>query len=92
MRISFEPVALDIGHGDGKAVLVFRDGRLMAVASELGAIHGGEEGRWYVETLFGTHGQQPRTSFADLEELRAWALETGRREQLHALIPRIKAR
>ena len=78
MRVTFEPVRLDLDYGDGNAVLVFADARLVGVACEPGEMHGSDRGRWFIEAAFGMR-QQPRTSFANLDEIRAWASGEGRR-------------
>ena len=71
MRISFAPVTLDVVHGDEKAMLVFRDERLMAIVSCLGEAHGAKAGHWYVEAVFIDLDPRIRDTFATLAEVEA---------------------
>jgi hypothetical protein len=52
MAITFEPTQLDSSFGDNEGVLARRDGRLFAVLSRLGDLHGDLLGHWYVEAVF----------------------------------------
>ena len=52
MALRFDPARLDSAFGDSEAVLAFRDGRLFAVLSRLGDLHGALMGHWYVEAVF----------------------------------------
>jgi hypothetical protein len=52
MTVTFEPVELDTAQGDRTGMLVFADGRLLAVLSRLDADHGDLAGRWFVEAAF----------------------------------------
>ena len=71
MQISFAPVTLDVAHGDDRAMLVFRDDRLMAIVSCLGEAHGMDAGRWYVEAIFTAADTGIRDTFATLAEVEA---------------------
>jgi len=51
MGFTFQPIVLDTPF-DSHGVLVFRDGRLVAIASCLDAGHEDLEGRWAIEKLF----------------------------------------
>lgn len=55
MTIRLEPATLDSECGDSEARLVLRDGRLVAIISCLGDLHGALIGRWFVEAVFGDH-------------------------------------
>jgi hypothetical protein len=52
MTASFQDIKLDTGDGDDQAVLVLRNGRLIAVLSHLGAMHNHMAGKWFVEARF----------------------------------------
>lgn len=73
MEIEFRPVTLDSGDDDKDAVLVFRDGRLMAVLTCLSAIHEDLCGKWFVEATFIGVPQVQAPIFAELTEVEAWA-------------------
>lgn len=73
--LSFQPVTLDSGHDDNRAMLVFRDDRLFAVITALSDLHQDMAGSWFVETLF--HGQvrAPHEPFASLDGVEAWVVD-----------------
>jgi hypothetical protein len=71
MAYSFEPVRLDAANGDDEALLLFRDGRLLAVISHLGEGHGAVAGQWFVETVFSTDTFPLHATFRDLTEVEA---------------------
>lgn len=75
MAIEFQPVTLDSGDYDKDAVLVFRDGRLMAVLTCLSDIHDDLEGKWFVEATFTGIPQVQSPTFAELAEVERWASE-----------------
>ena len=52
MAFTFHQTLLDETLGDSEAVLALRDGRLFAVLSCLGDLHGNLLGHWYVEAMF----------------------------------------
>jgi len=79
MALSFQPVTLDTSLGDSEAMLAFRCGRLLAVLSRLGPIHGQSAGRWYVEVIFADVSGRPSTSFSSLEEVEQWVESDVRR-------------
>lgn len=78
MAASFQDITLDTGDGDARAVLVLRDGRLIAVLSHLGAMHDEMAGKWFVEALFGNPPFKARHMFDDPQEFVAWLEEGGR--------------
>lgn len=53
MALSFQSVTLDTNSPDRDALLVFRDGGLLAVLSCLSDIHGDLTGKWFLEATFG---------------------------------------
>jgi hypothetical protein len=53
MALSFQPVTLDVTSPDREGLMVFRDGRLLAVLTCLSDIHDELAGRWFVEASFG---------------------------------------
>jgi hypothetical protein len=72
MTASFQSITLDTNDGDNQAVLVLRDGNLVAVLSHLSALHGEMAGKWFVETMFGTTPPvQPRV-FTSPDEFVVW--------------------
>ena len=52
MAITFQPTQLDSQLGDSEGVLALHDGRLFAVLSRLGDLHGPLLGHWFVEAIF----------------------------------------
>ena len=71
MTISFEPATLDAELGDSEAVLALRDGRLFAVLSRLGDLHGDHLGHWYVEAVFTLDLEGTGTVFPNLDAFEA---------------------
>ena len=69
--LSFEPVTLDASHDDVEGRLVYREGRLLAIATRLGASHGEAAGRWFVEVLFNDEAEPLHGTFASLAEMEA---------------------
>ena len=67
--LTFEPITLDASHGDVEARLVYREGRLLAVATRLGEGHGEAAGRWYVEALFNDKAEPLHDTFASLSDV-----------------------
>ncbi|WP_380779999.1 hypothetical protein [Sphingomonas sp. R86520] len=50
--LTFQPIRLEFNHGDEDAVLILREGQLVAIAARLGVDHGTAAGEWFVETVF----------------------------------------
>ncbi|MDB5669020.1 MAG: hypothetical protein JWL74_1970 [Alphaproteobacteria bacterium] len=73
MQISIQPVRLDTRDGDGDAILVFRNGHLLAVASRLSDHHGRLSGSYFIEAIFGPNDQHVGATFASEDEIRRWA-------------------
>ncbi|HEU0045584.1 hypothetical protein [Sphingomonas sp.] len=71
MAITFEPARLDSAFGDSEAVLALRDGRLFAVLSRLGDLHGTLFGHWYVEAAFTVDQQGLGAVFPNLDAFEA---------------------
>lgn len=69
--LTFEPVTLDARHGDVEGRLIYREGRLLAVATRLGDGHDAETGRWFVEVVFNDEAEPLHDTFASLSELEA---------------------
>ncbi len=67
--LTFQTITLEANHGDEEAVLVLRADRLVAVATRLGAQHGGAAGQWYVETVFNDALRLAGQCCASLDEL-----------------------
>ena len=72
MGFSFQSVTLEGKAPDREGKLVFRDGRLLALLTCLGDIHGDLAGNWFVEATFGDvpAGQFP--VFKTTDEFEAW--------------------
>jgi hypothetical protein len=83
VSLSFQPVELDTDGYDSEAMLVFRDGRLLAIVCCLGEIHEAEEGKWFVEKGFGRLDGRPAGTFGTLDDFKSWAL--GEIERLTAI-------
>lgn len=73
LAVSLEPVTLDTSDGDGEAVAVYRNGRLLAVLCRLSKDHGALEGSWFVEALFGDRDRWRNATFASLADVEEWA-------------------
>ena len=71
MSIRFVPVTLDSAQ-DSHGQLVFRDDRLTAIVTQLGAMHDDLAGQWYVESVFNGSLLRPPTAFPALEDVGAW--------------------
>lgn len=69
---SFVPTTLDSDTPDSEAVMILRDGRLLAVASCLSGIHGALAGHWYIESAFRGLPYRVDTTFETLGSLEAW--------------------
>ncbi|HEY0413034.1 MAG TPA: hypothetical protein VGD66_07825 [Allosphingosinicella sp.] len=78
MALTFQPVTLDGNYGDEAAMLVFREGHLVAVISQLSAAHGVLEGQWFVEKTFGELEERPDRTFVDMPAVEAWVAAEGR--------------
>ena len=72
MSVSFQEIMLDTGDTDDRAVLVLRDGRLIAVLSRLSEMHEGLAGRWFVEAVFGPLPSTDRHVFDDPIDFAEW--------------------
>ena len=60
-----------MANGDDEALLVFHEGRLLAVVSRLGDQHGDAAGLWFVETVFSTITSLLHETFPDLATTEA---------------------
>jgi hypothetical protein len=90
MQISTQPVRLVTYDGDGDAILIFRNGDLLAVASRLSDLHGELSGSFFIEAVFGPHDRHAGATFDSETELHRWAesLGDGRPEQRPAPLMR----
>lgn len=71
MPLTYEPVTLDASHGDVEGRLVYRDGRLLAIATRLSEAHGEAAGRWFVEVVFNDEAEPLHDTFDSLAEVEA---------------------
>ncbi|TPG18783.1 hypothetical protein EAH79_02315 [Sphingomonas koreensis] len=72
MGLQFSPIALDVDTGDGSGMLVLRGGALVAVITELGAMHGDQSGWWFIETVFNVYVPIRKDPFPDIASLDDW--------------------
>lgn len=75
MVLSKQAVTLDTDTPDRDGLLVFRDGRLIAVLSRLGDIHGPLEGHWYIESMFGDVPAFQPPTFETFRQFEDWLAE-----------------
>lgn len=73
MAVSLEPVTLDTADGDGEAVAVYREGRLLAVLCRLSEAHGALKGNWFAEVVFGDRDRWRNATFATIADVEQWA-------------------
>lgn len=71
MTITLEPTTLESPVGDDEGMLARRDGRLFAVLSCLGGLHGDLMGHWYVEAALATDLVEVGQIFATLDAFEA---------------------
>ena len=71
MRLLLQPVRVATGH-DEEGLLVFAEGRLVAVLVRLTEEHDDLAGLWFLEVGFGPLGEQTYPTFADLEAAQNW--------------------
>ena len=72
MRLSRQTVTLDADSPDREALLVFRDGRLLAVLSHLSDIHPDLQGQWFVEAMFGNVPPRRPQVFETPDRFEEW--------------------
>ena len=72
MALSYQDVTLDNDTPDREAMLVFRDGRLLAVLTRLSDIHGELAGHWFAEAVFETFASPLGPTFETLDHFEAW--------------------
>lgn len=57
---------------DEEGMLVFLDGRLVAVLVQLSEVHDGLAGAWFLETGYGPLAGPDHSTFADLQAALDW--------------------
>lgn len=72
MALDFQPVTLAAPAPDTRGVLVFREGKLLAVLSCLGDIHEELGGRWFVEVALGELPRPQPETFSTLAAFEGW--------------------
>jgi len=77
MNLSRQPVTLDANTPDQEGLLVFREGRLLAVLSCLGDIHTDLQGHWFIEATFGTMPKQSPLTFETIAHFEEWLSSSG---------------
>jgi hypothetical protein len=75
--IEVKPVTLPSEVGDEDGMLLFHDGRLIAVLSCLGELHDDLAGRWFVEARFGSPAPGLPETFVSLEEAQSRLVGPG---------------
>ena len=77
MAVSLQTVTLDTDDPDRDGLMVFRDGKLLAILSCLSDIHEELEGRWFVEAIFGKNACLQPPTFATPDEFEQWVSREG---------------
>lgn len=72
MPLEFRPITLDVESGDSSGLLVLRGGALLAIAAELGDIHGELAGAWFLEIAFHPSIPARPDPFPDIAALGSW--------------------
>ena len=72
MALSYQDVILDNDTPDSEAMLVFREGRLLAVLTRLSDIHGEFAGHWFAEAVFETVATPRGPTFETLAHFEEW--------------------
>ena len=80
MNVTLQSVRVDTGSEDEDGVLVFADGRLVAVLVRLSDEHGDKAGQWFLEHGFNRLDGTAHPTFGDLEAAQAWIAGRIRRE------------
>ena len=71
MDLTLQPVLVATGE-EGEGVLVFCNGRLVAILVRLSDLHEEQAGWWFLETGFGPLEGPQHPSFPDLDGASAW--------------------
>jgi hypothetical protein len=72
VTLTLQSVRVDTGSEDEDGLLVFADGRLVAVLVRLSDEHGDKAGRWFLEHGFGRLDGTTHPIFDDIETAQAW--------------------
>ena len=72
MSFTLQPVRVETGTDDEEGLLVFADGRLVAVLVRLSDRHGTAAGQWFYERGFGRLDGPDHPVFSDLEAAQSW--------------------
>jgi hypothetical protein len=72
VTLSTQPVRVDTGTDDEEGLLVFADGRLVAVLVRLSDRHETAAGQWFYECGFGRLDGPEHPVFSDLEAAQSW--------------------
>ncbi len=70
--MAFQPVSVNTGTDDEDGMLVFIEGRLVAVLVQLSGLHDDREGSWFLEAGFGRCSAVPVPVFSDLNQAQSW--------------------
>lgn len=90
MTLALQPVRLATGSDDEEGVLVFADGRLVAVLVRLSDQHDDDAGAWFFEAGFGHLDGVEHPTFADLGVAQDWIatrMRSARKRPLDRLSP-----
>ncbi|WP_407530069.1 hypothetical protein [Methylobacterium oryzisoli] len=76
MSLQLQPAQVgSLDSDDQKGLLVWADGRLVAVLVQLSAEYGSNAGKWHLEAAFGRVSHPKAGIFADLNEAQDWITE-----------------
>jgi hypothetical protein len=73
VTITLQPIHVRTGNKDTEGRLALADGELVAVLVRLDdEIHGEDQGRWFLETAYGSLGRAMPPLFESLAEAEDW--------------------
>ena len=81
MSFQFTPVLLYGISPDNEGILLFKEGRLLAVLTRLSSIHDDREGQLFIEAVFGDISVPADHLLPDIEAATAWAGQVTKRAQ-----------
>lgn len=80
MSLQLQPARVaTFQQGGEQGLLVWADGRLVAVLVQLSDAYGEDTGKWHLEAAFGRVAHPSADIFADLDEAQAWIEDRLRR-------------
>ena len=79
MIFMLQPVRVNTSSKDENGLLVFADGRLVAVLVRLSDEHGDKAGRWFLEHGFNRLDGPAHPTFGDIEAAQDWIAQQLRK-------------